>query len=127
MIIIFWRDQMPYKDKEKRIEYQKKWYAKNRKKQIKATGLRRNVQRKKMQQFIFEDKKSKGCYKCDEDEPYCLDYHHTDEDKEIEVSIAVNRAWSKERIQKEIDKCILVCANCHRKIHARLITLVYEM
>jgi hypothetical protein len=32
-----------------------------------------------------------------------------------------NRSWSATR--KEIEKCILLCANCHREVHAGLIDL----
>jgi hypothetical protein len=48
-----------------------------------------------------------------------LDFHHLDPTtKEVENEF---RSWSWERILLEIDKCILVCANCHREIHAELL------
>lgn len=61
-----------------------------------------------------------GCQLCGEKEPICLDFHHTDE-KEKSVSYWV-RAKSLSKALKEIEQCICVCANCHRKIHAGLIT-----
>jgi hypothetical protein len=47
-----------------------------------------------------------------------LDLHHVDESlKEFGLSLkGMTRSW--ERIKKEADKCVLVCANCHREIHA---------
>jgi len=46
-----------------------------------------------------------------------LDFHHVNpEEKEINFSNAWNKT-SKEKIKQEIDKCILVCSNCHREIH----------
>jgi hypothetical protein len=52
-----------------------------------------------------------------------LDFHHLDEkDKDFDLSTrGLTRSWKK--IKEEIDKCILVCANCHREIHGGLIKL----
>ncbi|MCL5784001.1 MAG: HNH endonuclease [Patescibacteria group bacterium] len=50
-----------------------------------------------------------------------LDFHHIDESsKEFGLSVrGLTRSWDK--ILLEIDKCILVCANCHREIHAGIL------
>lgn len=52
-----------------------------------------------------------------------LDFHHIDRStKTFGISLNVlTRSW--ESIQKEAEKCILVCANCHREIHANLVQL----
>lgn len=52
-----------------------------------------------------------------------LDFHHIDgKNKEFELSTrGLTRSW--EKIKKEISKCVLVCANCHREIHGGLIKL----
>jgi len=45
-----------------------------------------------------------------------LDAHHIDPStKEFNISGAHSRSWK--RIIEELDKCILVCANCHRSQH----------
>ena len=47
-----------------------------------------------------------------------LDFHHLDASKrEFGFSRAISKNYSDERINKELDRCILVCANCHREIH----------
>lgn len=49
-----------------------------------------------------------------------LELHHlVSQEKEFTVASNTNIAWSS--VRKEIQKCILVCANCHREIHAGLI------
>lgn len=49
-----------------------------------------------------------------------LEFHHLDPStKEV---VDEFRGWSWERIKAELDKCILVCSNCHREIHAELRT-----
>ena len=46
-----------------------------------------------------------------------LDFHHRNpEEKEYALNTA-NYNKSFEKLKKEVDKCILVCANCHREIH----------
>jgi len=46
-----------------------------------------------------------------------LEFHHLDSNsKDFGLSQAgLTRSW--DRIKSELDKCILVCANCHRELH----------
>jgi len=46
-----------------------------------------------------------------------LEFHHTDPSKKDPNGL---KKFSFESLKKEIDKCILLCANCHREEHARL-------
>jgi hypothetical protein len=50
-----------------------------------------------------------------------LDLHHLDAtQKEFGISSGgLTRAWSK--VVAEADKCILICANCHREVHAGIV------
>lgn len=69
-----------------------------------------------------EYKASRGCHFCNEKEPVCLEMHHLDPStKEVDPSTAVNQSW--EWFEREAEKCIVVCANCHRKVHAGILTL----
>ena len=45
-----------------------------------------------------------------------LDFHHLNpKEKDFSISKNCNKAWDKVKI--ELDKCILVCSNCHREVH----------
>ena len=50
-----------------------------------------------------------------------LEFHHLNpQEKETAISILTKRRWSehtKKLIDEEFEKCIVVCANCHREIH----------
>ena len=49
-----------------------------------------------------------------------LEFHHTDpSEKDFGIS-AKGYTKSFEKMKVELDKCILLCANCHREEHARL-------
>lgn len=105
---------MPFKDKKKQTDAQHAWYLKNKNKLLEK---QREFRRKARDTFT-EYKRSLKCEKCGESDPVCLDFHHRDPtQKEIGISDAVNSKWTLERLKKEIEKCIVVCANCHRKIH----------
>lgn len=46
------------------------------------------------------------------------DFHHVDmNEKEADPGSLLHYSWT--RIQKELDKCILLCANCHRIEHEK--------
>jgi len=47
-----------------------------------------------------------------------LEFHHKDK-KQKDFSIS-GKSWSYEKLKKEVDKCMLVCSNCHKEIHAEL-------
>ena len=50
-----------------------------------------------------------------------LEFHHL-ESKDFGLGMSgLTRSW--ERTKNELDKCLLVCSNCHREIHAELVTL----
>ena len=71
-----------------------------------------------------EYKKSLSCKICGESESVCLDFHHLD-GNEKDYTIG-SRKYSSGNFQstiKEIEKCVVLCANCHRKLHAGLVTL----
>lgn len=63
------------------------------------------------------------CSRCSYDRCYdALEFHHIDRRKDFGISEqGLTRSW--ERIKDEIEKCILICANCHREEHARIRSL----
>ena len=95
-------------------ESSRKHYIKNRAARIadKKARKRRN------QVFVQEYKRSRSCVRCGESEPCCLDFHHIDPSLKVDaVPEMVNRGFGIARIVEEIAKCIILCANCHRKKH----------
>ena len=48
-----------------------------------------------------------------------LEFHHVDDTtKEFNISNSYNMSW--DCVKNELDKCILLCANCHRELHDKL-------
>ena len=104
---------MPYKDPEKRRACRRKWYAENKKSE-KSHVKRRKLEIKK---WFQEYKSSLKCLKCGENHVSTIDFHHRVGNKENGISKMVADGYSIDRIQKELEKCDVLCANCHRKVH----------
>lgn len=92
-------------------EYTKKDYENNKEKYI----TKHKTIRKEKKRWVDEIKSTLKCEKCGENHIATLDFHHIDPN-EKEFGIARNY-FSKEKILKEIEKCVVLCSNCHRKLH----------
>jgi hypothetical protein len=120
---------MPHKDPKKRKEYQKKYhdnydssyYQYNLDKYRKYTKYYNKSIRKprlvEMKNRAVEYKGGK-CSRCGGVFlNVCYDFHHTErQTKYKEVSCMITESYSWEEIKNELDKCIIVCSNCHRII-----------
>lgn len=74
--------------------------------------------RRELHSWYSELKAELSCQECGEDHPACLHFHHRDPSKkEIALSKIWISGWGMKRIQEEIDKCDVLCANCHAKLH----------
>jgi hypothetical protein len=58
------------------------------------------------------------CVYCGESDSKVLEFHHVKRKRNSVSKLAAGGA-SPERIQREIDRCEVVCANCHRRLHWR--------
>jgi len=101
----------------------KRKYSDRAKYLIKAVAKRR----KKIREMAVDYKGGKcelcGYNKCIQ----ALDFHHLDKfGKDFGISEkGYTRSW--EKVKEEIDKCILVCANCHRELHVGIKQLPKEI
>lgn len=67
---------------------------------------------------IDKIKNSLCCAKCGDTRFYVLDFHHKNSEEKIDGIAQIlrnNTSW--EKIEIEIQKCIPLCANCHREFH----------
>ncbi len=108
---------MPQKDPKKRQEYQTKymrevWYPKNKKKHM---GYVKKL-KTRIKEYLEDYKKERSCIDCGfpgKDFPQVLEFDHLG-DKKFEIGSWARFALSLEKVQIEMAKCELVCANCHR-------------
>ena len=78
---------------------------------------RQKNHRAKLRGYVLSVKE-KGCSECGEKHPACLQFHHRDPTNKIDrVNRLLAQTKSLEKVKLEIDKCDLLCANCHAKKH----------
>lgn len=113
---------MPYKDPETRRRYNLAYKVAN-KGRLRPIELARNRRRKQvLKAYIAKIRAESTCPQCGEDADCCFDFHHRNPaEKKFVVSSAPTRGVSLDTLKKEIVKCDILCANCHRKLHAGIV------
>ena len=103
---------MPFKDRAYRLKYRRKWYANNKESE------KRHVRRRKLElkKWFRDYKKKLSCSECAENHPATLEFHHKSQ-KDRDIGVMVNDGCSINKILKEIQKCKVLCSNCHKKLH----------
>ena len=82
----------------------------------KYNSNRRN-HRKQDRDWLQKYKSTKFCALCGETHSCCLEFHHKNpKTKKFRISDAIGRRSRKE-ILREISKCLILCSNCHKKLH----------
>jgi len=95
------------------------YYLKN-KEEINIRHKQYNKEKYELNKITMKNLKINGCAicgynKCDK----CLDFHHVNpSDKKFMVNIR-DLQRKEYKILEELNKCILLCKNCHYEIHAK--------
>lgn len=112
---------MAYADREDQRAYGREHYKQNKdlyKERAKESNKKARAKRVRL---IRELKESTPCTDCGVSYPYwVMDFDHL-EDKEANIGRLASNG-SMKKLVAEIEKCEIVCANCHRdRTHARLL------
>ena len=99
-------------NKEHLKRTQTEWRLLNKEKRHKQQRERAQNFKKKAVEYCG----GKCCHCGNQFPPAVYDFHHINpEEKEVLISKIMSHSWDS--IIKELDKCILLCANCHRIEH----------
>lgn len=103
--------------KECHAKIRAKYYERNKSSEISYVSQRR----KELSKWLKEYKSNLKCNRCGEDHPATLEFHHINPaEKEVAISQVIRvKGWSIDRIMEEVNKCEVLCCNCHRKEHWR--------
>lgn len=84
--------------------------------EIKKNNSNNVIEWRRRAKIKLVEYKGGKCERCGYDKCIkALEFHHLNP-KEKDFTIS-GKSWSFERLKKEVDKCILVCSNCHSEIH----------
>lgn len=112
--------------KKYHAEYLRNRYANDPDYKAKHLALVAKNRAKRMEELaaILRTARSNGCLLCPEREPCCMSFHHIDPaTKLFDIAAAVRQKVTVAKLNAELVKCVCVCENCHRKIHAGVISL----
>ena len=103
------------KEKDKNNDY---YWSGNKTRNICKDCVKENEKKKYQDRIeqINNYKKTLKCKKCGETRYYLFDFHHRNP-KEKDYSISDHTRAKFETIKTEIDKCDVLCSNCHREWH----------
>jgi hypothetical protein len=74
--------------------------------------------------YIKDIRSSFPCKICGEKDPIVLEFHHVDPSKKsFGFDVAAHRRIGNKKIDAEIAKCVVLCANCHAKLHHGIVSL----
>jgi len=108
-------DGYQHRCKECRTIHFKEDYIKNKTLYLEKNNKRRQDWREWLGKLKLK------CIGCGEDHPACLDFHHKDKkEKDFTISSIPAKSFSeknKQLVLLEIQKCDVLCSNCHRKLH----------
>lgn len=76
-----------------------------------SEAKRKQRQRRELRAYLAS-RKASGCIDCGEKRLPCLEFHHV-HGKDFTISHAVQQRLSIARVEKELQRCVLVCKNCH--------------
>lgn len=97
-------------------DYTRSHYNENKQLYVYRAVQTNKKTKEKIREHIKHIKQESSCEICGESHPATLDFHHIHDDSK-DFSVSKNSGKSLSVINKEIDKCIILCSNCHRKLH----------
>lgn len=62
--------------------------------------------------------KEQGCRICGSTDPYILEFHHVISADRVSISRMVYGAYGEQAFLEELTKCVVLCANDHKRVHA---------
>ena len=96
--------------------FRKNWYEGHKERHLKQVKQRKHEARKVAREYVWNYLSNHPCIECGEKDPIVLEFHHR-HGKDKAISVMAAGGYPIATIQAEIDKCDVLCANCHRKEH----------
>lgn len=104
---------MPHKDPEAARAWRRGWWQRSPTMREKQNARSRDM-KAGINRMLRQHKVAVGCADCGfKDHHAALEFHHTSDDKNINISFAKSIGQAT----REMEKCEVLCSNCHRIRH----------
>lgn len=98
------------RDVEKQKAAKRRWYERN-----KVVYLERNQRRREERLQLVRNLKESPCADCEQEYPfYVMEFDHREGEGKVDAIANLAANGSLKALFTELEKCDLVCANCHR-------------
>jgi hypothetical protein len=98
------------------LSVDQRWHYRN----VAHNNERTRKRRARLRAWVNERKREAGCQDCGVDDPAVLDFHHTDPTaKTMAIVDMVTHGYGRESLRDEMEDCVVLCANCHRREHGQ--------
>ena len=99
-------------------QYNRLYYQRNREYLLKKQAEKNRRFAESRRKWLVGYKKTLKCVRCEESHPATLTFHHkSNSEKSFEIGNAITLGVGLKKLSAEIEKCEVLCANCHAKEH----------
>ncbi len=91
------------------------YYERHKERLLEYKWNRQVRKREEARAYVEEYKRNHPCMDCGITDTMVLSFDHVRGKKKMDISQMVNQGYSLEAIRAEIEKCEVVCLNCHYK------------
>jgi hypothetical protein len=98
---------------------QNDWYARNKEFHKKKMVAQKQRVRQETRQYVENYLATHPCVDCGESDLAVLEFDHVRGFKKYNISYMLRSGYGVTAVEKEIAKCDIRCANCHRKKHKK--------
>ena len=96
----------------------KNWYEENKERHVENVMANTKNAKQSAREFVYEYLLTHPCSECGEADPRVLEFHRVGT-KTWEIGRMIAQGYGVDAISAEISQCMVLCANCHRRLTAK--------
>jgi hypothetical protein len=96
-------------------EHRRTWYESHKDQHLENVYERKKKVIQDSKEYVWNFLSTHPCVDCGESDPMVLEFDHISGSKKSNISVMAGQGYSLTAIQREIEKCVVRCANCHRR------------
>ena len=96
----------------------KNWYENNKQHHVENVMENTKNAKQAAREFIYQCLLTHPCTSCGESDPAVLEFHHVGK-KTWEIGRMIGQGYGIKALAAEISQCVVLCANCQRRLTAK--------